>query len=238
MLLGHNLGVDETPLSDDEFKELHGILQQAALAAYPNPERKGCPGAEVLMEIAHTAWPANHPGYDHVKHCSPCLREMLDMRRETILARTRRRYRMYRIAIAAVLVLAAGIGIILWSGIIHHQEGSAQQAVIARWDLQNASAMRDLDDYQQPVHLEAPAKKGTIAVVLPLGSEPGEYEVEVKRYRNSRAIKKFKSTASLSNEGKTVLQINADLSDLRTGHYVVAFRRGQQAWHFAQLHIG
>ena len=166
------------------------------------------------MEIAHTAWPANHPGYDHVKYCSPCLREMLDMRREIILARTRRRYRTYRIGIAAVLVLAAGIGFIRWSGVIHHQEGSVQQAVIARWDLQNASPSRDFNDYQQPVHLEAPAKRGAIAVTLPLGSEPGEYEVEVRRDRNGRAIKDFKSIAALSNQGKTVLQITADFSEL------------------------
>lgn len=230
--------MDEKPLSDEEFRELHRILQQAALAAYPNPDRKGCPDKEVLKAIARTPWPANHPGYDHVKHCSPCLREMLDLQREVFLATARGRYRMYRIGIAAVLILAAGIGFFLWSGVIHRKEGSVQQAVIARWDLQNASALRDFDDYQQPVHLEAPAKKGTIAVVLPLGSEPGEYEVEVKRDRNSGAIKKFKSIASLSNDGKTVLQINADLSDLHAGRYVVAFRRGLQAWHFAQLHIG
>ena len=233
------MNVDETPLSDDEFKKLHRTLQQLALAAYPNPERKGCPGPEVLREIARTSWPAKHPGYDHVKRCSPCLREMLDMQREVFLGTVRGRYRMYRIGIAAVLVLAAAIGFIMWSsGVIHHQGGSFQQAVIARWDLENASALRDFDDYQQPVHLEAPSKKGTIAVVLPLGSEPGEYEVEIKRDRNSGAIKKFKSTASLSKDGKTVLQINADLSDLHTGQYVVAFHRGQQAWHFAQLHIG
>jgi hypothetical protein len=104
--------VEETPFSDDEFKELHRIVQQAALAAYPNPERKGCPGAQVLSEMARISWPAKHPGYDHVKHCSPCLREMLDMREEIILARTRSRNRRYRIGIAAGLVLAASLIIV------------------------------------------------------------------------------------------------------------------------------
>src|SRR5581483_7910420 len=106
--------VDEAPLSDDEFKRIHRTLQELALAAYPNPERRGCPGIEVLREIANASWPADHPGYDHVKHCSPCLREMLDFQEEIFVAKTRRRYRMYRIAIAAVLVLAVGIGFAAW----------------------------------------------------------------------------------------------------------------------------
>jgi hypothetical protein len=101
--------VNETPLSDDEFKKLHHTLRQLALAAYPNSERKGCPGMEVLRDIASTSWPANHPGYEHVKHCSPCLREMFDLQEEIFVAKTRRRHRKYWIAVAAILVITAGV---------------------------------------------------------------------------------------------------------------------------------
>jgi len=66
------------PLSDEEFREIHRFLQQLALAAYPNPQRIGCPGSATLQAVAWTPWPADHPAYSHIKHCSPCLREMLD----------------------------------------------------------------------------------------------------------------------------------------------------------------
>jgi hypothetical protein len=143
------------PRRPDEFDR---PFEDVYLNAYPNPERLGCPGRDVLRRLAIKELPISHPAREH--------------------------------------------------------------------------------DYQQPVHLEAPAKRGTVAVTLPLGSEPGEYEVEVRHDRNGRAIKNFKSTAALSNQGKTVLQITADFSKLPLGDYIVAFRRGQQAWHFARLHIG
>jgi hypothetical protein len=206
--------------------EFDGLFEDVYLNAYPNPERVGCPGLDVLRGLATKELPISHPAREHIARCSPCFKEFRELQQK-IQARRRRKL----LATAAGIVIACGTGITLTQFHFH-------ESVIARWDLQNASSSRDFNDYQQPVHLEAPAKKGPIAVTLPLGSEPGQYEVELRHDRNSGAIKTFKSTAALSNGGKTVLQITADFSDLPVGDYIVAFRRGQQAWHFAQLHIG
>jgi hypothetical protein len=58
--------------------------QKAVQASYPNPERKGCPGAEVLGDLA--ARSARHEDIDedqrwkHVIHCGPCYAEYLELR--------------------------------------------------------------------------------------------------------------------------------------------------------------
>jgi hypothetical protein len=72
------------PLSDEELQEIHRFFQDAALREYPNPERIGCPGREVLAEIAGCTPPSLHPAYEHVSECSPCLAEMLDFRRQRL----------------------------------------------------------------------------------------------------------------------------------------------------------
>ena len=212
------------PRRPDEF---YRLFEDVYLNSYPNPERVGCPGRDILRRLAAKDLPISHPTREHIARCSPCFQEFREIQQEI---KTRRR-RGRLLSTAAGIVIACGTAITLTQFHFH-------ESVIARWDLQNASPSRDFKDYQQPVHLQAPARKGTIAVTLPLGSEPGKYEVEVRNDRNGRAIKDFKSTAALSKQGKTVLQITADFSELPIGDYVVAFRRGHQAWHFARLHIG
>ena len=73
-------------LPDDELQALHRFAQQAALHGYPNPERKGCPGIMVLEEVAAAPVPFKHPAYGHIKTCSPCLAEMLDLRKQRLQA--------------------------------------------------------------------------------------------------------------------------------------------------------
>jgi hypothetical protein len=58
--------------------------QKAVQASYPNPERKGCPGTDVLRDMA--ARSARHEDIEqdqqwkHVIHCGPCYAEYLELR--------------------------------------------------------------------------------------------------------------------------------------------------------------
>ena len=149
------------PQRPDEFDRL---FEDVYLNAYPNPERVGCPGRDILRRLATKELPISHPAREHIARCSPCFQEFREIHREM----TGRCRRGKILATAAGIVIACGTAITLTQ--FHFQE-----SVIARWDLQNASPSRDFNDYQQPVHLEAPAKKGTIAVTLPLGSEADAY---------------------------------------------------------------
>jgi hypothetical protein len=73
---------DEIP--KDQWDRLQREYQEAVQATFPNPERKGCPGAEVLQNLA--ARSARHEDIEedqhwkHVIHCAPCYKEYLDFR--------------------------------------------------------------------------------------------------------------------------------------------------------------
>jgi hypothetical protein len=50
-------------------------FEQAFLHGYPNPDRIGCPGNEVLRALARKESAINHPARLHLGACSPCFRE-------------------------------------------------------------------------------------------------------------------------------------------------------------------
>ena len=72
----------------EKWARVQRNLQEAILSAYPNPDRIGCPGAEVLkrlvslslqlIELEETELSGQ---WEHVTHCSPCYGEYLVMRR-------------------------------------------------------------------------------------------------------------------------------------------------------------
>src|SRR5262245_64117066 len=90
-------------------QEVKRVLQEALLRNYPNPERKGCRGSEILREMAEAEFPDEHPFWDeHVSHCSPCYREFLDFRNRVLTLESRSR-RNARLAVAvAIMLIAAG----------------------------------------------------------------------------------------------------------------------------------
>src|SRR5689334_16300743 len=89
---------------EQRSERIREVLQEAILRDYPNPERKGCPGAEVLKRLAARPRPIRDADWEHATHCSPCYREFLEFRAET-LERDQRRKLQRRAAIAAAIVL-------------------------------------------------------------------------------------------------------------------------------------
>ncbi len=80
----------ETP--KQQWDRLQREYQDAVQRAFPNPERKGCPGAEVLFNLA--AKSARHEEIEedehwkHVIHCAPCYKQYLELRAERRSGRT------------------------------------------------------------------------------------------------------------------------------------------------------
>jgi hypothetical protein len=72
----------ETP--EQQWECLQREYQGAVQASYPNPERHGCPGTDVLRDLA--ARSARHEDIEqdehwkHVINCGPCYQEYLDLR--------------------------------------------------------------------------------------------------------------------------------------------------------------
>jgi hypothetical protein len=72
----------ETP--EQHWERLQREYQKAVQASYPNQDRHGCAGTEVLRNLA--ARSARHQEIEedtywkHVIHCGPCYQEYLDLR--------------------------------------------------------------------------------------------------------------------------------------------------------------
>ncbi len=236
----------EPPLSDDEFKRIHRTLQELALAAYPNPERKGCPGTEILRQIANTSWPADHPGYDHVKHCSPCLREMLDLQEEIFAAKTRRRYLMYRIAVAAVLVLAVGIGFAAWRLARHSNPNRASTNITSIVHQRRIADLFDEPDTlrsaepQKPLKtIYLPAAPLELKVILPRFSRPGVYQIAICRVRSENSTLVKAVGRAVADGPRQIVTVMVDLSGLSKGSYWLSTRSEDAgASYYFPLHLG
>src|SRR5262249_24333472 len=127
---------------------------------YPNPDRTGCRGPEILREMAEREFPHEHPFWDeHVSHCSPCYREFLDFRNRVLTLESRsRRNATLAVAVAIALIVAAG-SIYFFLQKTHETAGRAKAAT------QKKSSVPHVSQGQRAG--EAPA----VAAVLNLKSE-------------------------------------------------------------------
>lgn len=72
----------ETPA--EKWDRLKSRVQEGILNGYPNQQRDGCPGPDVIRALA--AKSANidddsieaDPQWEHVTHCSPCYAQYLE----------------------------------------------------------------------------------------------------------------------------------------------------------------
>jgi hypothetical protein len=69
-------------LSRREDKKLVKALQAAAYNDYPNPTRIGCPrDINILKALVAKKLHVTDPVIQHVAECSPCFREVMELRR-------------------------------------------------------------------------------------------------------------------------------------------------------------
>jgi hypothetical protein len=70
-------------LSRPEDERLIEALRDSALYDYPNPERIGCPkDIKILKALALKKLDVADAVIHHVAECSPCFREMMQLRRK------------------------------------------------------------------------------------------------------------------------------------------------------------
>lgn len=72
----------ETP--SEKWDRLQGQVQAGILTGYPNPERIGCPGREIMMGLVMRSAKLDNsieddPQWQHVTHCSPCYSLYLEL---------------------------------------------------------------------------------------------------------------------------------------------------------------
>jgi hypothetical protein len=83
------------------------------------------------------------------------------------------------------------------------------------------------------------ANRVKLSIYLRLGSEPGEYEIELLRNRtDTEPLAKFVGTAQIEN-GLTVIRIDADFSMFEAGIYAIAIRRRPEgSWRYLMVRLG
>ena len=226
--------------ADQIFEELQDIVQQAILREFPNPERNGCPGQVSLRELANRPRPTRDAVWEHVTHCSPCYQEFLDLRNQVKaqLERQRRAVLRRRVVIAVVVVLAGGA--------IATYEISQRGAFpkppaagpyeSASLDLKDRSVTRSVEKQAskaQPLIL--PAKRLDLSIFLPVGSEPGRYDVQLLK-KIDEPLLSVSGEATVQN-GTTILRARLDLTGQTTGSFLVGLRQPPSDWTYYPVTI-
>lgn len=199
-------------------------IEQLLLTAYPNPERKGCPGRSVLETLASKKRDAEDPNWYHVWHCSPCYAEFKELRdgrweHERLRAHGRRRVTL---AAAAALIVIGASGT-FW--FVHEHSGSASiQLAQVTIDLSDVDAVRGVGrDHAINLH-PLPRKVDDVRIILPRFSEAGRYTVAVLRSRDSGSALAVSDAATVGQGQKLELSVRLDLSHAPAGSYLLGTR--------------
>jgi hypothetical protein len=241
-------------LSDDEFHELLRLVQEAALQGYPNPERRNCPGSRILEEVAAAPAPFKHPAYEHIKRCSPCLKEMLDLRGERI--RTRRaaslKWQKRAATIVAVSLFVAGICLVVLHnpskkyspGPVSNKSKTIQRIPTAQipavipLDFRALAAQRGTEPPSQQQIWHIPSRLVALDITLPFGSDDGTYTIELRRNGVPQPLKSLLATAKIQDGDTHLTVASLDLSGVPPGQYGLFYRHGDATtWHRAKITV-
>lgn len=208
-------------------------LQRLFLTAHPNPQRIGCPGAEVLRALARQRRPGDHPAEAHLGECSPCFKEYLDFRNVW----QQRRKRTLELAITAAVVLLVMLAGFWWKqfrrlsieiapNTISRSPGSAPGVLNFQ-----GSASRGTGQLGPKDQILSRSTR-QLSIILPIGSDPGQYEIQIRPPSGSeKRVATFSGVASVDAEGIIALRTNVDFSSIPSGAYIVAWRhQGTEFW--------
>jgi hypothetical protein len=177
-----------------------------------------------LVALARRERPIGDPAYDHLSECSPCYLEVRALKETAALQRRRV---LTWAAAAAGLVLATGS-----AGWFMLNRGTTREPVATevrtQLDLRPYALMRGETPQGDRPSLVLPRDRILLTLLLPTGSEPGAYDLEI---RDSGALSKVsaRGEAGLRNR-VTTLEVALDLGSLSPGAYQIAVRRRGEDW--------
>ena len=197
-------------------------LERGLSREFPNPDRIGCPGSEVLRGIAsHKLRLAEvHPWLDHLSACTPCYQEFTKLRKQAVTQR--RRLQVWLAAAAVVILTVAG-----WLWVRTHQQ--VQPTETAVLDLRGLSVTRgeNPNSTTQP-SLELHRSAKHLVLDLPAGSAEGTYDVALLSETGTQLLNAT-GTVQLQNQ-VVVLRAEVDLGNVRPGAYLLALRQSGLEW--------
>jgi hypothetical protein len=216
---------------NDELDEVLG-------GANPNPERTGCPPVEVLRAVARRQRPIDDPAYEHVARCSPCYRDFRRFQRESVRSAHARRW----VAAAAVALLGLAGAVFFAMRRPATQPPEAPPAAAAKppqqqalLDLRAYSVTRGSERSDTRPPLRLPRDNLQVSILLPVGSEPGPYELRLID-DNLQAKLSTEAAAEMKNFAATITTA-LDLRAMPPGTYQLAIRRRGEEWRLYQARV-
>jgi hypothetical protein len=188
--------------------------------ASPNPNREGCPSRDELVRVSRHETPMGDPVYLHIVRCSPCFQEMRGLQQAHARAR---RARMWAIAAAAVVLIAGGSWWMLRS------PRTSDAAVVATTiDLRPFTVMRGDTQSSPPASIVIARGRLNATIVLPLGTEPGSYEVRL--LDDAPSVRAQATGQAEISDSVTTLRAHLDTTALPAGAYHLELRRVGGEW--------
>jgi hypothetical protein len=222
------------PPENDEYR-IEDDLDEVFSRANPNPERIGCPSRDTLIELAKRTRPIGDPGYEHLGKCSPCYREFRALQDDIAAsAKTPRGRRTWWIAAAAAAAIVALTGTWwTWRGtgspVARDQNSTVVRTDLrAELDLRKFSVVRSEQGAPEPPPVSLPVGIVDLTLLLPVGSEPGPYDVQLldADLQSRRAA----TGAAVIENFVTTIRVRLDLQHLAPGRYQLAVRRQGDSW--------
>lgn len=209
-------------------------------AANTNPTREGCPPRETLIALARRQVPIGDPLWEHLSNCSPCYREMRSIQQAEGIRPAEERSASrswWPAAAAAVLVVAAGL--VAWLVYGSRQPAAspatAPEQIVAdaepvevTLDLRKYSVTRSDAPAEDLPPLVLPRAKVKLTLLLPVGSEEGEYEVRIV----DRGEGMLASATEQAETRSGVTRLKVGLTLVRSDHGAgqIELRRVSEEW--------
>jgi hypothetical protein len=222
---------DDGDLHDGD--EIDELLSRAN----PNPDRVGCPPRATLLALARRARPIEDPGYEHLVKCSPCYREFRALQSNSVVAPGAATApgptaRWMVAAAALLLVTLAGVWWLTREDTETERPTTASMTtdvpVQAQLDLRQFAVTRSQDVAPEPAPVELPARFVDVTLLLPVGSEPGSYDVQILD-ANLQSKGGATGTAAIT-DFITTLNVRLNLQQIAPGPYQLAVRRQGDSW--------
>ncbi len=207
--------------SAEDEKRILDALGRGLLREFPNPERSGCPGSDVLKRIASKMMPLAEAEkwLNHLGSCSPCYKDFSELRKGPEVQRKRT-----LLAVAAGILVAVGIA----SWILIRRQNESLVAQTAVVDLRNNSVSRSPEPNPEEKPLELRRGFSQLNIYLPLGSPEGVYEVRIVTASGDLLLKAGGTTQV--KDGVTALEVRVNVFVARPGQYSLQIRKPPSEW--------
>jgi hypothetical protein len=217
---------DNNHITKKDEERLLQALEKALAKDFPNPERRGCPGAEVLKGIAarELSLAEVEPWIDHLGSCTPCFQEYKEFRRQ---ANARRR--LVTLAAAAIVIFVVVMS--AWILVRVTQRRLVENTAVIL-DLRDRLMLRGVPGAGENAQASLTLFVGVdnVSLYLPPGSRTGTYEVGVFD-EPGKPLTSATGTADLE-QGLVVLRARLNLSKINVGQHLLGVRLPGVEWSY------